>query len=339
MRTLQIDAPGRFSYGTLPVPSPAAGEALLRVRRLGLCGTDLSTFRGVNPLVVYPRIPGHEIAATIEALGPNVDGPWTAGQDVTLMPYSPCGQCTACRNGRPNACRRNRTLGVQEDGAFTEFITMPLRKLVAAPGLGLRELALVEPLAVGAHAVRRGRVSSADRVVVIGCGMIGLGVIAAAGLQRGASVIAVDLEDEKLALARRAGARETINSRTENLTGRVLELTDGEGADVVIEAVGSPPTFLAAIDAAAFTGRVVYIGYSKAPVAYETKHFVLKELDILGSRNATREDFAAVVELLQSGRYPVSETVTRTVPFDAAGDALRAWAADPATVTKIHVEL
>jgi threonine dehydrogenase-like Zn-dependent dehydrogenase len=256
---------------------------------------------------------------------------------VTVLPYNACGKCPACRGGRANACQANETLGVQREGALTEFIAVRWEKIVIAP-LSLSELALVEPLAIGFHAVARGRIAAEDVVLVLGCGMIGLGVIAAAGLHRGAAVIAVDLEDEKLALARKAGARHTINSRTENLHERLRVLT-GDGPSVAIEAVGSPATFLAAVSEVASAGRVVYIGYAKAPVSYETKQFVLKELDILGSRNATSADFAGAIQLLATRRYPTSETVTRTVPWSQAGEAFQAWADDPSAITKIHVEV
>jgi 2-desacetyl-2-hydroxyethyl bacteriochlorophyllide A dehydrogenase len=338
LKTLVIDAPGKFSYGEKPQPTPQAGEVLLHVRRLGFCGTDLSTFRGANPLVTYPRVPGHEIAATIAAVTAGVPAHLKIGQEVTVMPYTACGQCTSCRSGRVNACRHNQTLGVQQEGAFTDFIVVPWQKVVTAK-LGLRELAFVEPLAVGFHAAARGRVTKDDTVLVFGCGMIGLGAIAAAGLHRGANVIAVDIADGKLALAKKAGATHVINSQSEPLTERIQALTKGDGANVVIEAVGAPATFQAAIEQVCFAGRVVYIGYAKAPVSYETKYFVMKEIDILGSRNSTIEDFRAVIALLESGRYPVAETITRTVPFAESGAALAAWSDHPGAITKIHVDV
>jgi len=199
--------------------------------------------------------------------------------------------------------------------------------------------AMVEPLSVGFHAAERGRVTSADTVLVFGCGMIGLGAISGASLLHGARVIAVDVDDAKLGLAKKAGAAETINSKTENLHEKLQALTNGDGPDVVIEAVGLPSTFRAAVDEVSFAGRVVYIGYAKEPVSYETKYFVMKELDIHGSRNATSKNFSDVIRVLESGRYPVNETITRTVPFAEAGIALAAWAADPSQITKIHVEL
>ena len=337
MRTLSISAPGQFAYGEKAPPAgPAPGEVLLQVLRVGLCGSDLSTFRGLNPLVEYPRIPGHEIAARVVELGRDVPASLRTDAAVTVMPYTACGRCAACRSGRGNACQHNQTLGVQRDGALTEFIVVPWQKVVAAP-LGLRELALVEPLSVGFHAARRGRVMARDTVAVIGCGMIGLGAIAAAGLQRAATVVAIDLDDRKLALAKAAGAKHVINSKAENLHERLHQLTDGRGPDVVIEAVGSPPTFQAAVAEVAFAGRVVYIGYAKAPVSYETKLFVMKELDILGSRNATDEDFRDVIALLGGGKYPAEATVTQNVGWADAGQALASWAQQPDATTKIHV--
>lgn len=338
MKALQIVTPGRCALVDRPVPAPGPGEVLLRVRVVGYCGTDLNTFRGLNPLVQYPRVPGHEIGAVIAARGAEVPSEWAEGLEVTLSPYINCGQCGACRQGRPNCCRSNQTLGVQCDGAMTEYIVAPWKKLYRSPKLGLRELALVEPLTIGFHAVDRGRVTNHDTVLVFGCGAIGLGVIAGAA-RRGARVVAVDVDDAKLALARRCGARETVNSRSVNLHERVRELTNGEGATVAIEAVGVPETFRAAVDEAAHAGRVVYIGYAKQPVQYETKQFILKELDILGSRNATGRDFETVIGFLESGRFPVAEVITRNVPFPEAPAALQDWSTRPADVTKIQVRV
>jgi 2-desacetyl-2-hydroxyethyl bacteriochlorophyllide A dehydrogenase len=339
MKALVITEAGRTACIERAKPTPSPGEVLLEVKRLGYCGSDLNTFRGFNPLVTYPRIPGHEIGAVIAEITAGVPDRFKVGAATTVLPYTTCGVCPSCRSGRVNACRNNQTLGVQRDGAFTEFICVPWEKLVRSDKLSLTEHALVEPLSVGFHAVERGQVTSADTVLVFGCGMIGLGAISAAALLRGARVIAVDVDDAKLGLARKAGATETINSKAENLHEKLQGLTNGDGPGVVIEAVGLPVTFRAAVDEVAFAGRVVYIGYAKEAVRYETKYFVMKELDIRGSRNATLANFADVIRVLESGRYPVNETITHTVPFGEAGEALAGWAADPSRVTKIHVEL
>jgi len=339
MKALLIEQPGRTRLTDRPEPAAAAGELLLRLTTVGFCGSDLNTYRGLNPLVGYPRVPGHEIAAGVELVGSEVPGGmFAAGMEVTVLPYTACGRCAACRRGRGNACQENQTLGVQRDGALTELITVPWEKVVPADGLSRRELALVEPLSVGFHAVDRGRVTATDTVVVIGCGAVGLGAIAGARA-RGARTIAVDIDDAKLGIAKAAGAAHTVNSDPESLPARIAALTRGEGADVVIEAVGIPGTFVAAVNAAAFTGRVVYIGYAKTAVAYDTTLFVKKELDILGARNATMADFRAVMAMLRRGEFPVSATVTRSVSLDDAGAALEEWNRDARSVTRIHVEL
>lgn len=338
MRALYIDAPGETRLGTSGQPAPARGEVLLRVRLAGFCGSDLSTFRGKNPLVSYPRIPGHEIAATIESAGGGVPEELTPGLAVAVCPYTACGTCASCRRGRANACQFNQTLGVQRDGAMTEFIAVPWEKVHVSEGLSLRELCLVEPLSVGFHAAARGRIASGDKVAVLGCGAIGLGAVAGSAF-RGGETIAVDVEGAKLDLARKAGARHSINSQTEDLHERLLELTGGHGPDVVVEAIGLPETFRAAVEEAAFTGRVVYIGYAKQAVSYQTKLFVQKELDILGSRNAEPDDFQAVATMLRQRSFPVEEMITAVSPLEEAGEALRAWSGDPAAFTKILVDI
>ncbi len=338
MTAFTIAAPGATEFRQVPVPVPTAAEVLIRVRLVGYCGSDLSTFRGLNPMVSYPRIPGHEVSGTIAAVGEAVPSAWQPGMAVTLSPYTQCGECSACRCQRPNCCRRNQTLGVQRDGALTEFIAVPWTKLFASPALGLRELALVEPLTVGGHAVARGQVAAGDTVCVLGCGAIGLGAIAGAAF-RGARVVAVDIDAAKLALAAKAGAAHTLDSSRCDLHAELQALTQGEGPAVVIEAIGLPATFTAAVDEVAFAGRVVYIGYAKHPVEYQTKLFVQKELDIRGSRNALPADFEAVISLLAAGRFPLHEMVTRVYPFRQAGQALADWHAAPAAFTKILIEV
>lgn len=337
MKALVIQQPGHAEIVSIAEPEPSDNLLLLKVRLVGFCGSDLNTFRGHNPMVSYPRILGHEVSATIVE-GSRSDANLSAGVNVTLSPYTNCGRCAACRRGRPNACRFNETLGVQRDGALTEYIRVPADKIYAAGKLSLTELCLVEPLTVGFHAVARGRVTAEDTVAIFGCGGVGLGTVAAARFH-GATTIAVDVAEEKLAIARAAGAAHTINTTREDLHARLAELTEGHGPDVVIEAVGRPETFRAAVEEVSFTGRVVYIGYAKQPVAYETKLFVQKELDILGSRNALPEDFRAVMRMFEEGRFPVNEAISSVVALEDAPEALRLWSDNPTRVKKIMVRL
>lgn len=336
MQALVIEKPGAVSVQSIDEPVVQAGDVLLRVRRVGFCGSDLNSFRGNNPMVGYPRVLGHEVAATVvDSVAGHPE--LAAGTDVTLSPYTSCGQCASCRRGRANACQHNQTLGVQRDGAVTEYIVQPVDHLYPAK-LSLKELCLVEPLTVGFHAVARGRVTAEDIVAIIGCGGVGLGSVAAAAF-RGARTIAIDVDDAKLEVARKAGATDLINTRRESLHDTLQSMTGGHGPDVVIEAIGLPDTFRAAVEEVAFTGRVVYIGYAKEPVAYETRLFVQKELDILGSRNALPEDFHAVIRMMEQGRFPVEDAVSLVVPLEEAAEALAAWSADPARYSKIMVRL
>ena len=284
----------------------------------------------------FPRILGHEIAATIVHDTPGRPD-LVAGTNVTLSPYTSCGRCASCRRGRSNACQFNQTLGVQRDGALTEYIAEVPEKLYPA-NLSLKELCLVEPLTVGFHAVARGRVTAQDTVAIIGCGGVGLGSVAASGFI-GARTIAVDVDDQKLQLARKAGATDTINTSQESMHDRLVEFTAGHGPDVIIEAIGLPETFRAAVEEVAFTGRVVYIGYAKEPVAYETRLFVQKELDILGSRNALPEDFRAVIQMLEQGQFPVDDAVTAVISLEEAPEILAAWSSNPSQFSKIMIRL
>ena len=197
---------------------------------------------------------------------------------------------------------------------------------------------MVEPLTVGFHAVARGRVGPEDTVAIFGCGGVGLGAIAGSAF-RGAQTVAIDQDDEKLETARMAGARHVIHAKREDISARLKEITDGAGPNVVIEAIGLPETFRSAVEQVAFTGRVVYIGYAKQPVTYETKLFVQKELDILGSRNASSDDFREVIAMLEAGRFPVDRAISTIVPMEEAPSIVARWAAEPAAFTKIMVQV
>ncbi len=333
MKAIRVTAPNVAEMIHLPELTRAPEDkVLLRVNLVGMCGTDLTTFRGRNAMVEFPRILGHEVAATVLENGADLP----SGTQVTLAPYTHCGACSSCLRGRYNACRFNQTMGVQRDGAMTEYIAIPRDRLYPA-GLNTRELCLVEPLTVGAHAVARGRVTQQDTVAVFGCGGVGLGAIAASAFT-GATTIAIDMDDAKLAIARKAGAAHTINTANQDLHTALAELTSGHGPDAIIEAIGLPATFRAAVEEVAFTGRVVYIGYAKEPVAYETRLFVQKELDILGSRNALPEDFRFVIRMLESGSFPVEDAVSAIIPPEDAPRMLAEWSENPGRFTKIMVQ-
>ncbi len=337
MKAVQIVNPHEMRVVDIDKPVLGVGEVMVKIEYVGFCGSDLNTFLGRNPLVNLPIIPGHEVGAVIEKIGEGVPEGFTKGMNVTLNPYTNCGKCASCRNGRVNACEHNETLGVQRNGVMCQYAVLPWQKIIPAEGISSRTCALIEPMSVGFHAVSRAQVIDNEFVMVVGCGMVGLGAVIRAS-QRGASVIAVDIDDEKLALAKRIGAAYTVNSMTENVHERIQSITGGFGVDVVIEAVGSPATYVMAVEEVSFTGRVTYIGYSKTEVSFQTKLFVQKELDIRGSRNALPADFRAVINYLKAGNCPVDELISNETGPDGAFDAMKEWASNPGKVFRILVK-
>jgi threonine dehydrogenase-like Zn-dependent dehydrogenase len=338
MKALYLTEPGKTEIREIDRPVLKDGEVLLKIGRVGFCGGDLNGFRGLFELQEYPVVLGHEVGAVIEEMGTGIPGSLKVGMKVTVYPYLNCGICTSCRKGHPNACQDNRTMGVRRPGAMTRYITVPWQVLFPSERLSLGELALVEPLTVGFHAVNRARICAGEKVAVIGCGIVGMGAVAAS-VSRRAEVIAVDIDDSKMDIARKAGVAHTINTNTADLHEVLSEITGGEGPDVIIEAVGNPQTYRAAVDEVAYTGRVVYIGYAKKPVEYETGTFVKKEMEIYGSRNCEKDvDFPAAIAYLEKGAFPVNDVISRVVTLDEAGSALAEWSQDPGPITKILVD-
>jgi threonine dehydrogenase-like Zn-dependent dehydrogenase len=339
MKAIQITNTHQLNVIEIEKPAaPKAGEVLLKILYAGFCGSNLNTYRGRNAMALNPVIPGHEIGAVIESVGASVPGQLKKGMVVTCNPYTNCGHCAACRNGRYNACEHNETLGVQRDGAMREYIVLPWEKVIPAEGLSPRTCALIEPISVGFHAVSRALITDEDTVMVIGCGMVGMGAIVRAAL-RGATVIAADIDDSKLELARTMGATYTLNTISEDVHARLSEMTDGDGPDVVIEAVGSAVTYQMAFNEVAFTGRVVCIGYAKGDVALPTGLFVKKELQIRGSRNATPKDFEAVINYLRRGTCPVDTLISKDVTLDGAAEAMKWWDENPGKVFRVVVDM
>ena len=336
MKAIQISAERQMGLVDIPETDMKSNEVMLHLEYVGFCGSDLNTFLGRNPMVKMPVVPGHEVGAVIEKVGADVPAELKPGMVVTVNPYTNCGKCESCRNGRVNACENNQTLGVQRWGAMRERICLPWEKVIPVGQLSPRTCALIEPMSVGFHAVGRAQVTDIDVVMVIGCGMVGMGAVVRAA-QRGAVVIAADIDDEKLELAKRMGASYTVNTRTEDVHARLREFTYGFGPNVIIEAVGSSQTYKMAVDEVAFTGRVICIGYAKTEVSFQTKYFVQKELDIRGSRNALPDDFRAVIHYLQRDTCPVDSLISREVSPEDAPDAMSQWAADPGKVFRILV--
>ena len=336
MKALFLTAIGQTEIKEIEKPIPKEEEVLLKIGMVGFCGGDLNGFKGLFELQEYPNVLGHEVGGTIEAMGNQVPNTFKIGDKATIYPYLNCGKCISCRKVRRNACQDNKTMGVRRPGAMTHYISIHWQDLFTSEKLSLKELALVEPLTVGFHAAARGRVSSQDRVAVIGCGIVGMGAIASA-VNRGAEVIAIDIDDSKMDIAKKIGVAHTINTSREDLHEALMRITDGDGPDVIIEAVGNAVTYRAAVDEVAYTGRVVCIGYAKSAVEFNTGIFVRKEIEILGSRNCT-DEFPEVIAYLEAGKFPVEDVISKTVSLDDAGAALADWAANAKGITKIMVD-
>jgi len=336
MKALFLTAIGQTEIKEIEKPIPKEEEVLLKIGMVGFCGGDLNGFKGLFELQEYPNVLGHEVGGTIEAMGNQVPNTFKIGDKATVYPYLNCGKCISCRKGRRNACQDNKTMGVRRPGAMTHYISIHWQDLFLSEKLSLKELALVEPLTVGFHAAARGGVTNKDRVAVIGCGIVGMGAIASA-VNRGAEVIAIDIDDSKMEIAKKIGVAHTINTSNENLHEALLRITDGDGPDVIIEAVGNAITYRAAVDEVAYTGRVVCIGYAKSAVEFNTGIFVRKEIEILGSRNCT-DEFPEVIAYLEAGKFPVEEVISKLVSLEDAGAALADWATNPKGITKIMVD-
>ncbi len=329
----------QFSVIKVDIPKPEMGatDVRIQVKYIGLCGSDLNSFRGLMPFVKLPRIPGHEISGLVVDKGSLVPESIQVGDKVTVSPYTKCGMCPACRAGRDNCCQFNQTLGVQREGALTEEIVVPFEKVFVSSTLSLEELVLVEPLSVGYHGANRGEVNEIDTVLVLGVGTIGMGALCAA-VRKGATVIALDIDDVKLAQAKKFGAHYTINSMKQDARAEIDKITNNEGVSIAIEAAGTPVTFNLALDLVAFAGRVVSIGYSKNETPIKTQLIVSKELNIYGSRNALRV-FPSVIQMFEKREHPFTDMITKVYDFDQVAEALAFWNENAGTVSKILIKV
>jgi threonine dehydrogenase-like Zn-dependent dehydrogenase len=318
-----------------PIVKPT--DVLLDVHYIGLCGSDLNSFRGLMPLVTLPRVPGHEISGIIVNKGAEVPPSIKIGDRVTISPYTNCGICPACRIGRYNTCEFNQTLGVQREGALTERIAVPYDKVFVSNILSLQELVLVEPLSVGYHGANRGSVCETDTMLLLGCGTIGMGALFAAA-RKGAKIIALDIDDIKLKQAKKFGASFTINSAKENAKEKINELTNNEGVSVVIEAAGTQATYMLALDLVCFGGRIVFIGYPKNEVSFEAPLIVRKEVNIFGSRNALRV-FPSVISMFENKEKPYLDLITKVFPFGKTPDAFKYWDNNTGSVSKLLIDI
>lgn len=335
MNVVEIVEAGKIRTVKKPIPIRKKGEALLKIKYCGICGSDVATFTGNQPFASYPRVPGHEFSAEIVEIEENKNG-FKKGMIVTANPYFNCGHCYSCERGKVNCCESNETMGVQRDGSFREYITMPIERLYDGKGLSPKLLALIEPFSIGYHAVNRGDIQKGDKVLVIGAGAIGMFAMLSAK-QRGAEVYVADVFEGRLKKALEIGADGVINSSKENLQERVKEITDLKGMDVCIEAVGRAETFLECINASAFGSKIVLIGNGKTEVKFNQSILVKKELNIYGSRNSLN-DFVPLIDLVSSGKVKIDKLITNEFPLSNVADAFNILLNNDGSTLKVIID-
>lgn len=337
MKALICERPGRLTYIDKPKPRLEAGQALLRIRRVGICGTDLHAYEGTQPFFSYPRILGHELAAELI----DVDGTsdLQSGEALTLLPYFSCDRCIACRTGQPNCCEHIQVAGVHVDGGMVEYLSVPSSALVRGQGLGLDELALVEPLAIGAHGIRRARVQKGEFVLVIGAGPIGLGVMEFARLA-GGKVIAMDINEERLRFCtQQLQIPYTLNAGQQDTLDQLSAITGGDLPTLVIDATGNQKAINNAFQYMAHGGRYVLIGLQKGTISFSHPEFHKREGTLMSSRNATRADFDTVIKAMKHKHINPTHYITHRCAFEQVQEAFPSWLNPQNGVIKALIEV
>lgn len=337
MKTLVCNEPGQLTYGSKEMPTVAKEQALIKIKRIGICGTDLHAFEGTQPFFNYPRILGHELSGELIDYD-NAPG-FEKGEAVTFIPYFNCGHCIACRNGKPNCCTQIQVCGVHIDGGMAEFLSVPSRLLVHGEGLSFDELALVEPLAIGAHGVHRADVQKDEFVLVVGAGPIGLGTMEFARIA-GGKVIALDINENRLNFCKeKLKVHHTINATSGNVMKQLQEITNGDMPTVVIDATGSQKAITNAFQYLAHGARYVLVGLQKGEINFSHPEFHKREATLMSSRNATRADFEHVISSMKKGLVDPTTYITHRVLFNEVQAQFESWLDSANGVIKAMVEL
>jgi 2-desacetyl-2-hydroxyethyl bacteriochlorophyllide A dehydrogenase len=335
MKAIVCEQIEQLKYVEVEEPTVGEGEALVRIQRIGICGTDLHAFKGNQPFFSYPRILGHELAGYVEELGAGVSG-LAIGDLVSVVPYMHCSYCIACRNGKTNCCTDMKVLGVHIDGGMVERVSLPESHLIKADGLTLDQAAMLEPLSIGAHAVRRSELRAGETALVIGAGPIGLGVMILAK-QLGAKVIAMEINEERLAFCRKwAGVDHTVNA-LKHPKEKLAELTNSDFPTVVFDATGNARSMTDSFGLVAHGGKLVFVGLVKADIAFHDPDFHKRELTLMSSRNATKEDFDTVRSALKAGSIDIDRYITHRSSFEEMVDQFESWLKPESKVIKAMI--
>ena len=323
MKSLVCTKPQQFDYQQIKRPEITSGNAILKVKRIGICGTDLHAFEGTQPFFNYPRILGHELACEVAEIEENSD--FKVGDAVTFIPYFSCGKCIACRNKKPNCCTDIQVFGVHIDGGMSEYISVPIQFLVKSQGLSFDELALVEPLAIGCHGVNRANVQANEFVLVVGAGPIGLGTMEFAKIA-GAKVIALDVNDLRLTFCQgKLSVDFTINALSDNVLARLREITNNDMPTVIIDATGNLTAIESAFQYLAHGGKYILVGLQKGEISFSHPEFHKREATLMSSRNATRQDFEQVIDAMKKGLVKPTTYITHRVNFEQIKDNFESW--------------
>lgn len=336
MKAIEITKPFEIKIIDKEKPIINDGEALLKVLYCGICGADVASFTGNQPFTTYPRIPGHEFSAQIVEI-PENDRGLKKGDVVTCNPYFNCGECYSCRRGIVNACTDNQTMGVQRDGSFQEYITMPVERIIDGKGLSAQELALIEPFSISNHALSRAEVKQGNNLLIMGAGPIGLFALLKAKAM-GANVAIADMLSSRLELAKEYGADKVINVKEQNLEKECHSFTAGNGFDVCVEACGAPETFLNCIDNAAHGANIILIGNGKRETTFVHSVILKKELNIFGSRNAFTKDFEELIEFVKAGKVNPAKMISGIYDAQNAKAAFDALVNNDGTLAKLLIK-
>jgi 2-desacetyl-2-hydroxyethyl bacteriochlorophyllide A dehydrogenase len=328
MQQLVCTEPGQFEYRTVPEPARSPDESIVRIRKIGVCGTDIHAFDGTQPYFSYPRVLGHELAVEfVEG-----DARFKSGEHLTVMPYISCGKCIACRKGNTNCCVHIKVLGVHTDGGMTEYLSVPSYTLLKAEGLEDDELGLVEPLAIGAHGVSRASIQPGEHVLIIGAGPIGLGTMAFAKIA-GGHVIAADVNEQRLAFCRdELHIPYTLNAKDADFMEYLKDITRGEMPTVVIDATGNLTAINNAFQYLAHTGRYILIGLQRGDILINHPEFHKREATLMSSRNATVKDFEYVIHCIREGELHPASFITSRLTFSEVAGLFQTTVSDPANI-------
>ena len=336
MKVLLCEEPGRFEYTIRNEPSLHDENAILKVKRIGICGTDLHAFEGTQPYFDYPRVLGHELAGEIVNIKPTNE--FKIGDRVTFIPYFNCGQCIACRNGLTNCCVNMKVFGVHIDGGMSEYISVPVNKLLQGGAMSFDELALVEPLSIGAHGIRRAVVRPGEFVLIVGAGPIGLGTMEFAKIA-GAKVIAMDMNEGRLRFCKeRLQVKHIVNPSTVDVMGQLKEITSGDMPTVVIDATGNLKAINAGFQYMAHGARYVLVGLQKNEIVISHPEFHKREATLMSSRNATKEDFNHVMHCMKNRVVDPATYITHRVQFGEVKENFDSWLNPANGVIKAMVE-